>query len=77
MKRPRTQEEADLRATLLVNQNVEPPSSRPTSTAGIGPSELLFVAGFLMAAAGLAMIWLPLGVIFAGVTFAFLAWKTA
>jgi hypothetical protein len=26
---------------------------------------------------GLAMVWLPLGVIFARVTLAFLAWKTA
>jgi len=74
MKRPKTLEEAEMRATLLVD-NVQPPPERRDD--GIGPSELGFVAGFLMAAAGLAMVWLPLGVIFAGVTLAFLAWKTA
>ena len=75
MKRPRTQEGAELRATMLVNENVEPPPERRAD--GIGPSELGFVAGFLAVAAGLAMIWLPLGVIFAGATLGFLAWKTA
>ena len=44
---------------MLVNENVEPPPERRVD--GIGPSELGFVAGFLMAAAGLAMVWLPLG----------------
>lgn len=74
MKRPRTLPGAELRATML-GGNVQPPSD--PGGGGIGPSELLFVAGFLMAAAGLAMIWLPLGVIFAGAVAAFLAWKTA
>jgi hypothetical protein len=74
MKRPKTLAEAEMQATLLVD-NVQPPPERRAD--GIGPSELGFVAGFLMAAAGLAMVWLPLGVIFAGVTLAFLAWKTA
>jgi hypothetical protein len=59
MKRPRSLPGAELRATMLVNENVEPPPERRVD--GIGPSELGFVAGFLMAAAGLAMVWLPLG----------------
>ena len=74
MKRPKTLEEAEMRATLLVD-NVQPPPERRAD--GIGPSEIGFVAGFLLAALGLTMVWLPLGVIFAGVTLAFLAWKTA
>jgi hypothetical protein len=74
MKRPKTLEEAEMRATLLVD-NVQPPPERRAD--GIGPSELGFAAGFLAVAAGLAMIWLPLGVIFAGATLGFLAWKTA
>ena len=75
MKRPRTQEEADLRATMLVNENVEPPPERRGD--GIGLPEIGFLAGLLAVVAGLALVWLPLGVIFAGATLAFLAWKTA
>jgi hypothetical protein len=74
MKPARTQGGAELRATML-GENVQAPDG--PRTGGIGAPELLFIAGFLMAAAGMAMIWLPLGVIFAGATFAFLAWKTA
>jgi hypothetical protein len=74
MKRPQTREAAELYATMLVDNVKAPPERR---TGGIGLPEITFVAGFVMAAAGLAMIWLPLGVIFAGVGLAFAAWKTA
>ena len=72
--KPRTLAEAELRASLIPG-NVQPPSER--RGGGIGLTEITFVAGFVMAAAGLALIWLPLGVIFAGVGLAFAAWKTA
>jgi hypothetical protein len=72
--KPRTLAGAELLASMIPGNVQQPPEHRG---GGIGLTELVFITGFLMAAAGLAMIWLPLGVIFAGVGLAFAAWKTA
>lgn len=76
MKRPKTLEAAELRATMLVNENVEPPPER-RSALDIDAPDIAFLVGFLMAAAGLALIWVPLGVLFIGAGLALAAWRVA
>jgi hypothetical protein len=75
MKRPKTLEEAEMRATLLVD-NVQPPDRR-RSALDIDAADVGFLAGFLMVAAGLALVWVPLALVFVGVGLALAAWRVA
>jgi hypothetical protein len=77
MKRPKTLEEAEMRATLLPNENVEAPPDRRGSALDIDATDVGFLAGFLMVAAGLALVWVPLALVFVGVGLALAAWRMA
>ena len=76
MKRPRSLPGAELRATMLVNENVEPPPER-RSALDIDAPDIAFLFGFLMVAAGLALVWVPLALVFVGVGLALAAWRVA
>lgn len=76
MRRPRTLDEANLVATLIPGNTQAPPEGRG-SPGDIGWPEIVFAAGFLMVAAGLALFWLPLALVFVGGALALLAWRLA
>jgi hypothetical protein len=75
MKRPKTIEEAEMRATLMVAEVEAPPARR--SSLDIDATDVGFLVGFLMVAAGLALVWVPLALVFVGVGLALAAWRIA
>jgi hypothetical protein len=76
-RRPRSLEEAELRATMLVNENVEAPPERRGSALDIDAADVGFLVGFACVAAGLALVWVPLALVFVGVGLALAAWRVA
>lgn len=74
MKHPRTRAGGELLATLT-DTNVQ--ASQEPRDRGIGGPEILFAAGFVAVVAGLALVWLPLGLVFLGAMLTLAAWKLA
>ena len=72
MKRPKSLAEAELRATMLL-ENVEPPPERRDD--GIGLPEITFAAGFLAAFVGIALVSVAAALVAAGALLAYLAWR--
>ena len=68
MKRPKSLAEAELRATMLL-ENVEPPERRDD---GIGLPEITFAAGFLAAFVGIALVSVAAALVAAGGLLAYL-----
>ncbi len=66
-----------LSASMLGTNENDIPRRSHDDDPTIGLPEIAFLAGFLLAAVGLGMMWLPLAPLFAGAVLAIVAWQLA